>query len=506
MSSSPTGPLPSVRWILRVGLYIVFFAAGGAIAEGPTQLEFTPSPLEQQDDAGSFSPEALIATGRVRIRVLTEPELGSEIVVGQQTRLLVEILTDTRFRRAPRYPALAIAGAITLMPEQMGTNFTERIDHKTYTGQRRSYVLYPQRAGTLEIPPIQIELAVEEHGSASPPFALQTAPLTIEISERSGIDERLGLVTTPRLRVVDEWTGLTGDLAAGDAVERTIRIKGEEVVGMLLPPLRFEAPPGVAVYADPPRIRDRINRGRYRSERTQTVTYILKERGSFQIPAIDVPWWNVEDHQLEVERLDAQTIDVTGSLFGSPGDAAASNRLASFGSRSAHFLRDLGRRLAEHWFGLLSIGGLVIVVAISLRAFGPTVREGVQQALRKHLESERRAFSALDRAVKSQNRKNIVAAYWAWRDRLQQSDPHITELSAQRIPEDPRISGAWREFEAGHYQNAPDVDYPVSSRELRDELRRLRVHLLSTARQTRSASSSEPSDDAARVRLNPLRP
>ncbi len=98
---------------------------------------------------GAEPREQSLRDGRVRVRVSTEPE--GRVVIGQQTRLFVDILTDTWFTQAPAYPDVDLDGAIALQPEQLGTNFTERIAGATYAAQRRSYVIFPQRAGPLEL-------------------------------------------------------------------------------------------------------------------------------------------------------------------------------------------------------------------------------------------------------------------------------------------------------------------------------------------------------------------
>ena len=109
----------------------------------------------------AMMPDELVREGHVRIRVRTDP--AEQVVIGQQTRFFVEILTDTWFSEAPAYPELTIPGSIALMPESLGMNFTERIDGVTYSGQRRSYVIFPQRTGPLEIPSLPIRPHSHHH-------------------------------------------------------------------------------------------------------------------------------------------------------------------------------------------------------------------------------------------------------------------------------------------------------------------------------------------------------
>jgi len=493
------------RLITRLLVVAAYFAASFATsvvnAAETRAPDETRTALKEEATRASQSAEELITSERVLIRVFTDPDSEDEIVKGQQIRLLIEILTDARFQQAPRYPELTIPGAITLMPEQMGTNFTETIGSTAYTGQRRSYVLYPQRLGALEVPPIEIELAIHAEGGVSEPFAMRTPPITLYVEERPGVDETTPLVTTPQLRIRDEWSGTFEDLIAGDAIERTVVIEGEEIVGMLLPSLQFEAPSGIVVYSDPPRIRDRVNRGRYRGERSQTVTYILQERGSFEIPSIDVAWWNLTDDRLEIARLEAKPLEVSGSFFGAASGASDAPSFDGLFSRMTHSLVDLAQWVAHRWIELLLLGGLIFVVGRTLHAFGPRLQLEWKQALDRRRDSERRAFASLSRTLTNGDHSEITAAYWRWRDRLQGGFPRVAEVLAVETPRDPQLSAAWRGFEAKHYAGEDTPDAAINRSELRKELRHLRAHLLRAA-QARRASRANGRKTGPR--LNPL--
>ena len=261
--------------------------------------------------SNAATPEALVEEGHVRLRVSTEP--ARQVVLGQQTRIFVEILTDSWFTKAPRYPELSLEGAVALMPEQLGTNFTERIDGTTFAAQRRSYVVYPQRAGKLEIPPIPVRLGVAVDAKPSEVFTLTTPPLKLQVVLPAEAEEVESFVTTPRLDVEETWDRALEELRVGDALKRTVRLTADQALGMLLPALDFEAPPGIALYRDQPRATDRVNRGQYRGERLEAATYVLQRTGEFTLPELRIHWWNTETGTLETETLEARTFEVAAS-------------------------------------------------------------------------------------------------------------------------------------------------------------------------------------------------
>ena len=65
-------------------------------------------------------------------------------------RIVVEVLVPSYFTGAPRFPELDIAGALTIF-EPRGANFTKREGRTTWAGQRRSYTVYPERAGQYNV-------------------------------------------------------------------------------------------------------------------------------------------------------------------------------------------------------------------------------------------------------------------------------------------------------------------------------------------------------------------
>ena len=161
---------------------------------------------------------ALLLMGSVaaaELQVSVTPEPAGEIVVGQQVRLNVLIETDTWFTSAPRYPEMKLDGAIVLMPDAFGVNSTRREGATTWAGQTRRYVLFPQRAGILSIPPVEVQLAVAADGK---PGVLQTIrtpalELTVVLPDGAGNEE---FVTTSRYALQDEWDRSLDELQVAD--------------------------------------------------------------------------------------------------------------------------------------------------------------------------------------------------------------------------------------------------------------------------------------------------
>lgn len=430
----------------------------------PPGANIISGPLEYGD--------TLISDGRVVLRVYVAPasEGRSRVVLAQQTRLFVEILTDTWFSTAPRYPELSVGGAIILPPEQLGTNFTEQINGATYSGQRRGYVIYPQRLGQLVVPSFEISLAIATEGRPSAPLALRTPAQRIEVVAPPDVETLAGFFTTPRLEVRDTWDKPLADLEVGFAIKRTVRLSGEQMLGMLLPKLIFEAPAGIAVYADAPRVHDRINRGLYRGERRQTVTYVLQQPGTYQLAPLELQWWDPVQEELRSTTLSTPEFHVTGAGL------ATTQALHDEGP-AAHWLQ-LGSVaiawVAEHWLGLLAIVLAAIGAARGLMFAGPRITRAISNSRQLRQDSEATAFRNLKHSVSRGDEGQVTESYWRWHHRLATTTPGAADFFEDERRAASDRPSSLRRFEILRY--APETnadaeeDTPQFDRVMRTEI------------------------------------
>ena len=149
-----------------------------------------------------------------------------------------------------------------------GVNFSERIGGETFAGQTRTIAVFATRPRVYEIPPFVVTTAVaDDNARPTGVLRLETPPLRFEArlpDEARG----LGLVVATRsMTATQRWDGETDGLRENDALTRTIATTIEDSPAMLLPVPPFEAPDGVAVYADRPEVEDDRNRGRVRVAR-----------------------------------------------------------------------------------------------------------------------------------------------------------------------------------------------------------------------------------------------
>ena len=247
----------------------------------------------------------------------TSLEPDANLVVGQQVQFHVDLLVDTWFTKASQVPEIKIPGAITLLPVGTSVNFRERIQGKSYSGQRRSYYIFPQKTGEYQIPPLEISLTPAQPGKLSAETITLATPVqkfTTQIPFELAKLQLDYAITTPQLTVEDSFDrDLTG-LTIGDTFKRTVTVKGTDVLGSVLPALDPGHNDGLAAYPQSAKIDNYFDRGRLTGKRSESVTYVVEQPGNYDLPEIRVVWWNTSSQSLQTEVISAISVKVNPSL------------------------------------------------------------------------------------------------------------------------------------------------------------------------------------------------
>lgn len=289
-------PLPSfVRGILACGL-----AAFALLLAGP-----------------------LSAAGPIVLRTSMTPESPW---VGQRVILRFEVLGPDAWAQITRFGELEIPGAYVIRDDGSGSRLQETIDGNSYSGQRYEWSVYPQRAGTLEIPPIEVQVEQKTFGADAKESTstMATPTASIECRLPPGADKIRGLISSSQLKATQSWDPLPGEeLKVGNAVKRTIRLEATDVSGMAFTPSPPPTIDGVGIYPTEPVVEDESNRGTLTGSRIESVTYVFESPGQVQLPDQSIRWWNTQTETLEEVKLPGVSIVVTGPPTPTPSQALA---------------------------------------------------------------------------------------------------------------------------------------------------------------------------------------
>lgn len=287
------------------------------------------------------------------IKVRSQLLPADSALVGGTVSLQVDLLVDTWFSAAPQLPKLNLAGAVVSEPSSEAVHLNEKIDGKPFFGLRFSYQITPQQAGAFAIPALDIQVTP---GQGNGPVTVHSPPQRFVARQPAGAGEGEQRLVARQVSLTQTLKRSHEPLRVGDSIERRLHVEAEGAQAMLIPPPGFVEVSGLQRYVQPPSVHP-LSDGRggvSGGGREDAVTYVVKEAGKYQLPAIELHWWDAASGE-------ARTVSVAALEFEA---AAAAGYQAPFSITED--LRELGRktqvRIAGHWLFLL--GTLLLVGAL----------------------------------------------------------------------------------------------------------------------------------------------
>ena len=219
------------------------------------------------------------------------------------------VATRQEGRRDP-----AIDGAEVLI-ERAGDErtYVATLNGKTYNVLERVLAIYPQSSGQITISPARYEARVLKDGRITGRKVFESQAHTIDVLPIPAPPDEFpnaNWLPARDVQVSDEWSRELKDVAAGEPVTRKVTIS---VLGQLETQIPAIDPPdvdGMNVYADKPDLSRQYEAEGIRGVRRDQYAMIGVRGGEIEIPALDVPWFDIEAREWRVASLPAQSITI----------------------------------------------------------------------------------------------------------------------------------------------------------------------------------------------------
>jgi hypothetical protein len=338
----------------RAILLIALMLAGNTLFAADTQDGFT----------------LLLAQDRVRIKAWVEPD--ADIIVSQRVNLYIEVSTFRWFSGGTQIGSFDVEGAVVLRREKFAVNSTLQEGSDTWASQLWTIAIYPQRSGVISVPPIELTLNVAGEDKQSVTGTVSTSEITFSSSIPAAMQGRSQWIATSQFDVEETYDKASDNLNAGDSLLRTISFKAKNVAAMMLPAPEFQSQEGLAVYHKPVEIKDVVNRGDYLAQRNESISYLVERNGTYQLPALEFHWWNLQAQEMQTVVLPAKVISTSGETVVSHGGIDRLGEAESTGSAS-NMLKVI-------------VGLLAIVCFLALAFFG-------QRILARRLRGRRQDYA-----------------------------------------------------------------------------------------------------------------
>ncbi|MGR9053705.1 MAG: BatD family protein [Gammaproteobacteria bacterium] len=236
------------------------------------------------------------------------------------------------------YSRVSIAQGNLSEPEADDTLIEKLGDAKQFTTQRNGvayqvtendYVLFPQKSGTLTIPPLKLNAQVITSGqpSFSGFFSRRMTKLKRAVSKAVILNVKpvpgdyRGKHWLPAegLSLGQEWSGDFTRMKVGEPLTRTLTLVAKgATVGQLPELASADTVDSLKRYPDQPVLKEDKKAEGLVAFRQEKIAFIPSAAGRYTLPAIEIPWFNVRTGQNELAVIPATDIEVLPSAEASP--------------------------------------------------------------------------------------------------------------------------------------------------------------------------------------------
>jgi hypothetical protein len=253
--------------------------------------------------------------GEADVFVTSEVDLEEAYVQSQ-------ILYRIRIYRAvaTRQPALrepSISGVETLA-ELAGDErqYEAVLNGRPYNVIERVIALYPQESGEIQISPARFEARVLRDGRITGRKVFESTSHTINVLPIPAPPAEFpGAVWLPArdVQLSDNWSRPPEEMDAGEPVTRHVTLSALGQIETQLPATEPPDVDGINVYADKPELSRSLEAGGIRGVRKDQYAIIGLAGGEVELPALEIPWWDIKAGKWQVARLPSRMLTIKGA-------------------------------------------------------------------------------------------------------------------------------------------------------------------------------------------------
>lgn len=257
-----------------------------------------------------LSAALLAGPSRADVKLVTVEPPDKQIWAGEKASFIVKLRGKGSFVGASAFSIPQIPRSVIL---KLGNPVvsSEEIDGDSWFVQTHEFAVFSQVDGRVEVPSFEVRFSVRD-GFTGPArdHSEQVPAFAIRVRRPPGSDPDLFLVTTDSIAVDEQWEPSPKEVQPGAVFRRSITQRADQVSGMALAPAPTTAPQGVRVHVQAPEISDATERGDFTGNRTDRLTYVFEQPGTYALPAIKYVWWNPRREEYGSKLLPAVTFQV----------------------------------------------------------------------------------------------------------------------------------------------------------------------------------------------------
>ncbi|WP_299475767.1 hypothetical protein [uncultured Roseibium sp.] len=340
---------------------------------------------------------------------IVKTSLSEETAIpGQAIIFRVSVLVPTWMLSPPVFPSFEVPNVAVRLPSRSAQPVSETVDGETWSGVSRAYRLYPMVPGRFSIPADEIQVTYADPQTREPivvKVPIDTFEIVGEVPEAAKTLDPF--LAANSLSIDRKIEGDAEALNPGDALTLTTTIKVGGVSPMFVPPLPpIPSDQGYSTYAKEPVVTEKEDRGVLSGERTQSVTVIAENQGTYDIPELALSWFNLETGKIETATAPGLSLTITGAAATPTSEESPLDwkPFAYSGLASALVI-----------FALYRLSNL----------FLPQLRRALRQHRARYQASETYAYKLLMKEISQRNLAGVEHAGLRWKSLAGAQDPTI---------------------------------------------------------------------------------
>lgn len=180
----------------------------------------------------------------------------------------------------------------------------------------RSWLIQAKAPGLWHLDSPRLQGQVAQQGGKAQRLSARAAPLEVRVDKAPATPVATRLTLSQRLE-----PATTGEV--GEPLIRILTLtmeNGDSGQIQLAPLMAYQLPTGVQAHPDGEQQQERYREGKLLFERQWRQTLVAEQSGDYQLPPIDLPWFDTQSSRIEQASLPAITLTFQPATRSQPGD------------------------------------------------------------------------------------------------------------------------------------------------------------------------------------------
>lgn len=261
------------------------------------------------------APQSNALPGEADIFVSTEVDRDTSYVQAQ-------VLYTVKVYRsvATRQPRLSEPGfgGVEVLIELAGEerSYESILNGKNYNVVERVYAIFPQESGELTIAPARFEARVLRGGRITGRKVFESEPLTVVINPIPPPPPEFpnaAWLPAKSVELSEVWSREPDRLPVGEPITRHVTVTALGQLSTQIPVIDPAVSDSVKIYPDKPELRVTAGAGGIKAMRKDQYAMIGVRAGVVELPALQLPWWNIEQGEWQVASLPSRSLTILPS-------------------------------------------------------------------------------------------------------------------------------------------------------------------------------------------------